>query len=41
MHDDLLHARILWSLEKYHKILAASKTDRTLAVLLFMALDDT
>jgi len=41
VHDDLLHARILWSLEKYHKILAASKPERTVAVLLVMALDDT
>ena len=38
---NLLHAMISWSLEKYHKIMAASKTERTLEVLLFMTLDDT
>jgi hypothetical protein len=41
VHDDLLHAMISWSLEKYHTIMAASKIERTLAVLLFMTLDDT
>jgi hypothetical protein len=41
VHDALLHAVISWSLEKYHKIMAASKTERTSVVLLFMTLDDT